>query len=263
MFLLRELPDECSELNARCLALVEQFTADLVANRTTISASQNVFQAPERQGKIYRLVEGNLSYNQEDRRLFFFEAGDLVGFEHFFNTGAAEICTDFAVEVDEYDGRALLASILAEEKRTSAFQEYLITRNALLQVLLCTVMSDEVTPSPEVKAFQSGETIIEQNAPADNVYTLVEGHADVFVDGVKVGEIIADEIFGALAALTTTPRTASVIATERSMVLSLRKENFIELIKTHPMTVLKMVEDMARAMVSLNEQVVKNHVQKR
>ena len=59
-----------------------------------------------------------------------------------------------------------------------------------------------------------------------------------------------------MAGLTGTKRTATVIATASSIVLSLQRDKFIELIKNRPNTVLKLIDDMARKIVSLNERVV-------
>ncbi len=107
-----------------------------------------------------------------------------------------------------------------------------------------------------MRNFAPSEVIIKQGTSGDEVYTLLNGHANVIVDGIIVGEVLADEIFGALAALTDMPRTASVVASQNCSVLSIEKDKFIELIQNRPLTVLKMVQDMARTIVDLNKKVV-------
>jgi CRP-like cAMP-binding protein len=116
-------------------------------------------------------------------------------------------------------------------------------------------MGDETAP-PEVRYFEAGETMIQQGGTNDEVYTLIEGSAEALVDGVKVGDIKSDEIFGAIAAIAGVPRTASVVATSRCMAISLPKGDFLHLLKSRPSTVLRLIQDMARALASANDRVV-------
>ena len=67
----------------------------------------------------------------------------------------------------------------------------------------------------------------------------------------------SNEIFGALAAAADTFRTATVVARERSIVVSVPKEGFLSIIETRPATTLKLIQDMARSIVALNKTVVK------
>src|SRR5690606_4208817 len=104
--------------------------------------------------------------------------------------------------------------------------------------------------------FRSGETIIQQGTMADRVYTLLEGTADALCDGVKVGEIHADEIFGALAVFTRQERIASVVASRDCTVLAVRKEEFIDLIDHQPQICVSLIEEMAAKINQLNTQLL-------
>lgn len=69
-------------------------------------------------------------------------------------------------------------------------------------------------------------------------------------------EIIRDEIFGAIAALTATVRNANVIATSDCLVMVVPSDRFQSLLASRPEMVTKLIEDMARNIVSSNEQIV-------
>ena len=71
-----------------------------------------------------------------------------------------------------------------------------------------------------------------------------------------VGEINTDEIFGAIAALTATRRTASIIAKTDCTALVVQSDRFKNLITVRPDTVTKLVEDMARTIISCNAKIV-------
>src|SRR5690606_2487541 len=98
--------------------------------------------------------------------------------------------------------------------------------------------------------------MVEQGSHGDEVYTLMEGKAEVLVDGVKVGEILEEEMFGAVSLLTDKPRLASVVAATDCMVVRLSKEEFINLVQTRPDTIFKLASDLSRAIMALNDQVV-------
>lgn len=109
---------------------------------------------------------------------------------------------------------------------------------------------------PSIQQFEPDQIIIDQGDRNDDVFTLVEGEAAAFVNGVQVGIIKADEIFGAIAALAGVPRTATVRATKRSIALRMPKDEFTRLMQSRPETVLRILQDMARALTNMNEKYV-------
>jgi CRP-like cAMP-binding protein len=117
-------------------------------------------------------------------------------------------------------------------------------------------LRSEFQPSAGFMHYRAGETIIQQGSVAHKVYTLLEGSADAVCDGVKVGEIHSNEIFGALAVFTRQPRIASVIATSDCTVLAVRKEEFITLVEHQPHICLGLIEEMAAKINQLNNQLL-------
>ena len=208
------------------------------------------------QGLFFVLREGMLAWEVAGKQLFFYEEGDLLGFEGGLGLPQAALKSDFAVRLDAYEAEHLRRKMRSDPGLAETFEEYLLKYLALATLAWQSLLRFEGDLSPNIRVFEAGEVIVEQNSPADRVLNLVKGHAEVYVDGVKVGEILEDEIFGALAALTDTRRTATVKATGRAEVLSLARENFVHLIESRPRTVLKMVQDMARTIVALNRRVV-------
>jgi len=190
-----------------------------------------------------------------DEALFVFEEGDLIGTEILFGFADANISAEFAVRADIFERAALFRGICAHGAM-SHWTEYLTCRLNAQTVVLAALGKGDRDFSPEIKNYAAGETIIYEETAATDVYTLIQGHADVKVKGVKVGEVLTDEIFGALAALTNTVRTASVVASTHTIVLSLKRDKFLDLMRKRPETVLKMVENMARTIVDLNGRVV-------
>ncbi|MBK8187085.1 MAG: cyclic nucleotide-binding domain-containing protein [Cellvibrio sp.] len=110
--------------------------------------------------------------------------------------------------------------------------------------------------TPGFSNFAPGDTIINQGDNADLVYTLIEGHADAVCDGVKVGEIHQNEIFGALAVFTGQPRIASVVARTECTVMMVNKDDFVQLIYQQPQISVGVIEEMAAKINELNSQIL-------
>lgn len=108
--------------------------------------------------------------------------------------------------------------------------------------------------SPEV--YPAGTVIIQQGDPADDVFSMSEGHAEVLVNDMPVARIGPGELFGTMAALTDSHRNATVRALESCSVIRVPKERFFELIRSRPAAVQGLLVDMARSISELNEEVV-------
>jgi len=115
---------------------------------------------------------------------------------------------------------------------------------------------NDFTPNRGFSHFAPGETIINQGDTADLVYTLIEGQANAICDGVKVGEIHQNEIFGALAVFTRQTRIASVIAQTECTVMMVNKDDFIQLIFEQPQISVAVIEEMAAKINELNNQLL-------
>lgn len=258
MYLLVEVPPEFGRLDARCKEILEKIASKVKPDHASVmvEGGSRIIRDSAGAGKLLLLRDGTISYLTNGKFVCFFETGDLVGLEEQYWSASSEMKTEFAVVVDEYKKETLLRQISTDPLLQADWLEYLGLRMAMYHLLSVAVMRTDSETPPEIRSFQAGDVIIQQDSMGEEVFTLVEGHADVFVDGVRVGDVLADEIFGTLGALTGTPRTASVVATRPSMVLTLKKENFIDLFSVRPTTSIKLVEDMARTIIALNKEVV-------
>lgn len=200
--------------------------------------------------------EGALTWCINGQAQVMFEEGDIVGISPTLNLPGVELQSDFAVRLSVLSKAAIGAGALRREDVYQAYHRLQESHLILLSALFADLAQGESDFAPNIKVFEAGEVIIEEGSIGDEVYTLLEGHAEVISNGIRVGEVLADEVFGAIAVLTGTVRTASVRADKRSMVVVLKKEQFSSLVRRRPETVSKLITDMARTIVDLNRQVV-------
>jgi len=230
------------------------------AGRLHINRGEDIGALACASRSIFVLVEGTATLTSDSQSLLCFEAGDVIGFEQFMVGSRSVLSSEFAVKVESYPLESVLTKIREGREYQDAWNSILSYYGDMWRCVAqhCAAklsIADEQMP-PRVQHFNQGETIIQEGAESSDVYTLIDGGADAFVAGVKVGEIHPDEIFGAIAAIAGVPRTAAIVATKRSMALTIPKSDFLHLLKTRPATVMRLIQDMARALANANERVV-------
>lgn len=266
MYPIFGVPPEFEKIAADTRKLIEEFfsRAKIQPEHTLLGAQSTLYRTTGKRGMVYLLKEGIIAHCQRDRTLYFYDVGDLVGIQHAsldqnLSIGESEpeyqLTSDFAVLADEYRISDIYRSF-SIDGQAELWHQILANYVDLLNIIIFISAQTKLEVHPETMTIEPGEIIIEQGSYGSDVYTLVEGHLEVVVDDVVVGEVMPDEIFGAMAALTETPRSATVRATELSVLLKLPRERFLDLMKSRPLTVLKMIEDMSRTIVALNQRVV-------
>lgn len=261
MYHNHEIPEQVQLWWQTCQALVPQLLENCPVRNHDLKfiASQMI---DPRAGSIYLLKSGTVSETYAGQIIVNYEEGDLLGVDGLYQAKVTSYQHDFAVIVDEYDGQQFIETITQSAEKSLLLNQYLSCLLQSYQLLMCHFSQQESTISPEFRVYKQGEVIIEENTEGDEVFTLLSGSAKVMVNDTQVGEVRTDEIFGVIAALTNTKRTASVIATADCETIVIKSENFRDLLRSRPDTVQKLIHDMARTIVSSNRKVIELSINK-
>jgi CRP-like cAMP-binding protein len=131
-----------------------------------------------------------------------------------------------------------------------------MVQNSLLLNQVAQLSKAQKRPTAGFQNFQAGDVIIKEGDDAEHVYTIISGEADVFADGVKVGEIGEDEVFGAMAVFTGEKRSATVQARTPCTIMAVPQNEFVHLIEAQPQAAVNLIENLARRIIALNHQVI-------
>jgi CRP-like cAMP-binding protein len=256
MFLLGERSPVTEQLQERLRILSDKLFEDRPDGQLLSFDSISDLYASHTRETLFIIRSGTLQGHQQKRHCIYYEPGDVVGLSDCYQLPSFRLSSDGPVELEAYAADTLLQHCLENRQRQSIWTSYLISHSALfMQAFGRYLIEMDAQPMTGFLNFAAGETIIAEGDPAHEVFTILTGKADVTVAGAPVGEVLKDEIFGAMAVFTGETRSATVIAAEPCTVLAVPKDQFISLIKSHPDTVLTLIENMARSIQSLNAQL--------
>jgi hypothetical protein len=197
--------------------------------------------------QLFVLEAGTLVVNHASRPLLRFEAGDIVNLCALQDNQLSYDC------VSDIKLRCYSLNTAVQDLNLNEISKLFRQFSSLLVEAIDYRQQRIANIDKGFLQFQAGDIIIEQHEEANYVYSLLDGHAKVYQNDVIVGEVLKDEIFGALAVFTNSPRNASVIACSPCTVLAVPKEQFVLLIQARPDLCQNLFEHMARKINALND----------
>jgi len=257
MLLLGERPAYVDQLTDRLKKLSHKLFEGLPPGKTLVLNGTNDLYALESSESLFIVRNGNLSGYHDNRLCLYFESSDLIGLTECYQLPSLRVSIEDSAEVEQYEADTLLRYVNETKERQAIWSSYLITQMTLFQDAFGRNQSHVNQPHTGFLHFSAGQTIISQGDDAQEVFTILSGDAEVFVDDTKVGDINTDEIFGAMAVFTGEKRSATVRASSACTVLAVPRAEFITLIQSHPQTTMTLIENMARRIKTLNNQLTK------
>lgn len=117
-------------------------------------------------------------------------------------------------------------------------------------------LAEELSDIAELVEFETGETVIEQNAEDDDIFLIISGSFSIHVNGRRIGVRGRGDHVGEMAAIEPTQRrSATVIAEEPSIVGRLTSQQFGQLGKKHPDIYRHIARSLSRRLLERNKHV--------
>ncbi|MCB1172793.1 MAG: cyclic nucleotide-binding domain-containing protein [Leptospiraceae bacterium] len=117
------------------------------------------------------------------------------------------------------------------------------------------------------KTFEPRQIIIREGEAGHEVYLIIAGKV-VVTEKIKQGNykvlssLGAGEIFGEMAILDNTPRSATLIAATQTRLLALDKSSFELIFKTHPRWAMKILTALSRRIQNAFQQLEDLHARR-
>lgn len=114
-------------------------------------------------------------------------------------------------------------------------------------------LAEEIAAAGELIEVAKGIAIIEQSAHDNDVYLILAGTFTIFVNGKKMATRVANDHVGEMAAIQQAQlRSASVVASEPSVVIKLTEPQFAALGGKYPEIYRAIAKELARRLMQRN-----------
>lgn len=98
-----------------------------------------------------------------------------------------------------------------------------------------------------------GEKLFNQGDEGNLAYMIIHGVLDVIVDGKKVGSMRDGEVFGEMALLLNQKRSATIISSQSTELVSISKENLNELVDSGSVETKKIILELCEELTKRTE----------
>jgi type IV pilus assembly protein PilB len=178
------------------------------------------------------------------------------------------------MEVTDEVAKAINAQVPEDQLRKIAIQEGMVPlRDAGLlkarqgvtsidEILRKTIITKESLPAylvnPDIEEYQDGDFIVRQDNLDRDFFKLVRGALLVVRDGKKIAEIVQPgEYFGEMSAISSEPRSASIVAKGRTTVKRFPGDKLPEVVEKYPDVAKHLFRTMVDRLEQANNIIIK------
>ncbi|MEO8386722.1 MAG: cyclic nucleotide-binding domain-containing protein, partial [Betaproteobacteria bacterium] len=103
----------------------------------------------------------------------------------------------------------------------------------------------EKLPTAKVANFVEGAKIMEEGAPGSSMYIVMSGRVSIAIGRKVVEKLAPGGVFGEMALVDNSPRTATAIARTDCELLAVDRETLISMVKSDPAVGMQMMRAVA------------------
>lgn len=214
------------------------------AREETHPAASSVIREGQQARRFYVVRSGELNVTRTDaggvpRRIAKLGRGDYFGeaglLEDELRSATVRASPARPVQLLSFESDVFERVISPHVAAFRGRQEVARRRSQLERIELFSQLDreelEQLAESARELRAPAGVTVCEQGTPADRFYIVAEGALVVVRDGDPVATLGAGEFFGETALLFTSRRTASVVATQDTLLWSIDKASFDQVVR--------------------------------
>jgi len=238
------------EKKAKQLALdITQALAGKGTERKLMREAELLTSSPS---SLIHILKGVFRCCHGEKNIRLYSTGDLL-----LSAGPGEATgltttSDFGAEIAIVDQAVFLDALAADRTLLGNWIDYQSLENRIGHILCSLYIVEEVRHDPEIRQYETGETIIREDEDPNEVFEMIQGNASVTSKGYPLSVIKPGEVFGELSFFTGLRRTATVKALEPCLVQVIDQKQFLRIMKYRPALVDGMLRTLCQRLVNVN-----------
>ena len=110
----------------------------------------------------------------------------------------------------------------------------------------------------ELQTYEDSEVVFREGEAADCAFVVLDGEADIYANTdsgqVVVGTLKSNQLLGELGVITNSPRSATIRARGKLMMLRISGETFLKLLAENPSVALDVMRQLSGKLVLAHRQ---------
>lgn len=253
MPLVSEVPENIKKIDSASRLIVKSMIPNLeiICTRKKLGARVELY--PLLGEKYILILKGEFKLMSGDKIVRIFSPDDIFYFSSGMVKNKVRFFCEYSSEVLAFSSEDLFSILSSEPEFALKWERWVNTQQDLNILIEAHYLTAGMKPTLEMRSFEPGEIIINENDNSEEIFEMMDGTARVVVNNVKVGVVEEGDIFGELSFLTEGKRTASVIAEKACTVNLIKRADFVELIKHRPQLIYNIARSLAKRILNLNQ----------
>ena len=110
-------------------------------------------------------------------------------------------------------------------------------------------------PDVPSRSYKAGEVVVQEGESAKEMFVVRSGKVAVKVHGRTVEEVSAGGMFGEMALIDHSPRSATIVAEEDTVLVPINERLFVVLVQDTPFFALDVMRVLVERIRLMNERV--------
>lgn len=110
-------------------------------------------------------------------------------------------------------------------------------------------------PDVPSRSYRAGDVVLQEGDPAKEMFVVRSGRVAVKVHGKTVEEVAAGGMFGEMALIDHSPRSATIVAVEDSVLVPINERLFVVLVQDTPFFALDVMRVLVERIRLMNERL--------
>ena len=111
--------------------------------------------------------------------------------------------------------------------------------------------------SSKTHSYKAGDVIFSVGDPGNVMFGIISGEVEIHMDGQLLAELTRDDVFGEMALIDHSPRSAKAVAKTDCNIAVLDHHQFLFLVQETPLFALHVMSTMADRLRRMNELVLR------